>query len=121
MTIVPIDNTFLYIQPVQIIALNESQVPYIKKIILVSGNKLAIGDTFEETLDRLLSQNAINIEMQNEDDLYELIQDIIKANTHLKDSSSKPDWEMFGRDLQKLQDLIDKLEIIQKESEKKSI
>lgn len=119
MTIVPIGNTFLYIEPIQIIALNESQVPYVKKIILASGNKLAIGDTFEETLNKLLSQNAVNIEFEDSEDLDRIIEDIIKANTNLKDSSGKNDWEMFGKDLQTLQDLIDQLEILQNEAEKK--
>lgn len=111
MTVVPIGNSFLYIEPIQIVAVNEDpQIPYVKKVIVASGNKLAIGDDFKDALNRLLSQNVVNIEIKDTDDLDTLIEEIIKANTNLKESSSNNDWEMFGKDLQSLQDLIDKLE-----------
>ena len=40
--VVPIDNTLLYVEPVYQVVLNESQVPILKKVIVASGNKVAI-------------------------------------------------------------------------------
>jgi len=114
---VPLQGTMLYIEPVQITALNETDVPTIKKVIVASENKLAIGDTLQEGLDKLVSQNAIDIKVQNTDDLDSLINEIIIANDNLKTSFSNSDWEMFGRDMKSLQELIDKLEEMQEESD----
>lgn len=111
MTVIPIENSFLYVEPIQIVAVNESvQIPYVKKVIVASGNKLAIGDDFKDALNKLVSQNVVNIEIKDTDDIDTLIDEIIRANTNLKESSSNNDWEMIGKDLKSLQDLIDKLE-----------
>ena len=60
--------------------LNEkSDVPVLKKVIVASGNKVAIGNDFEEALDKLTSQYAINIEVSNTDDADGLVDAIIKA------------------------------------------
>jgi len=40
--VIPIDNTLLYVEPIYQIMLNESQVPILKKVIVASGNKVAI-------------------------------------------------------------------------------
>ncbi|MCL2342157.1 MAG: hypothetical protein FWC53_03840 [Firmicutes bacterium] len=40
--VVPVDNTLLYVEPIYQVMLNESQVPTLKKIIVASGNKVAI-------------------------------------------------------------------------------
>src|SRR5699024_11070059 len=88
----------------------QSNIPLLKKVIVASGNKVAIGDTLRESLNNLLSQYAVDIEVENTEDIDGLIDAIIKANTNLKNSSSNNDWEMIGKDLSKLQDLINKLE-----------
>lgn len=48
-----------------------------------------------------------------------LIEAIIKANKNLTDSNSHNDWEMMGKDIKKLQELIDSLEITKKDEDKK--
>ena len=44
--VVPIGNTLLYVEPVYQVALNETQVPLLKKVIVASGNKVAIRRQF---------------------------------------------------------------------------
>ena len=113
MLVIPIANTVLYVEPIYQVYLNEkeqSNIPLLKKVIVASGNKVAIGDTLRESLNNLLSQYAVDIEVENTEDIDGLIDAIIKANTNLKNSSSNNDWEMIGKDLSKLQDLINKLE-----------
>lgn len=119
--IVPINNTLLYVEPIyQVMTNEETDVPLLKKIVVASGNKIAIGDTLTEALENLVSQYAVNIELENTDDIEGLIDTIIKANNNLKTSNSTSDWEMIGKDIQKLQELIDKLEIMKKEEEEKN-
>ena len=119
MIIVPIDNTLLYVEPIYQTMLNESDVPVLKKVVVASGNKVAIGDTLTEGLENLLSKYAVDIEVENTDDIEGLIEAIIKANKNLTDSNNNNDWEMMGKDVKKLQDLITSLEKVKEEEDKK--
>ena len=110
MIILPIKNTLLYIEPIYQTALNESNLPVLKKIIVASGNKVAIGNNLNEALANLLSQSATNIEIENLDDLDGLIESIIKANNNLKTSIDSKNLEMMGADIKRLQELINQME-----------
>ncbi len=119
MIVVPINNTLLYVEPIYQTMLNESEVPILKKVIVASGNKVAIGDTLTIALEKLLSTNAVDIEIENTDDIEGLIEAIIKANNNLTQSNNNNDWEMMGKDLNRLQELITSLEAVKEEEEKK--
>lgn len=118
MIIVPIQNTLLYIEPIYQTMINESDVPVLKKIIVASGNKVAIGNNINEAIRNLLSQYAVDIEIENTDDLQGLIDAIIKANNNLTESNKNNDWEMMGSDIKKLQGLVNSLEKLQEEEKK---
>ena len=119
MIIVPLDNSLLYVEPVYQQYINEEDsAPTLKKVIVASGNKLAIGDNVNEALRNLVSQYAVNIEVENTDNIEDLVEAIIKANGNLKDSTSNVDYEMMGKDIKSLQELIDKLEILVEEEKK---
>ena len=119
MIIVPLDNSLLYVEPVYQQYINEEDsAPTLKKVIVASGNKLAIGDNVNEALRNLVSQYAVNIEVENTDNVEDLVEAIIKANGNLKDSTSNVDYEMMGKDIKSLQELIDKLEILVEEEKK---
>ena len=119
MIIVPIDNTLLYVEPIYQTMLNESEVPILKKIVVASGNKVAIGDTLQTALQNLLSKYAVDIEVENTEDIDGLIDAIIKANQNLIESNENNDWEMMGKDIKKLQELITSLETVKEEEDKK--
>ena len=109
---VPINNTILYVEPVYQQLLNETteQKPTLKRVVVASGNKIAIGNTVDEALTNLMSQSAGNIEITDPDNIDDLINEIIKANGNVKNSSSNNDWKLFGEDMQTLTGLIDQLE-----------
>jgi uncharacterized membrane protein (UPF0182 family) len=87
--------------------------------VVASGTKVAIGNNIEEALDNLLSdKKAVEIELENTDTIEELIDAVIKANHNLYESSNTNNWEQIGKDITKLQDLVNKLEVL-KEQEKK--
>lgn len=119
MVIIPIDNTLLYVEPIYQQYVNETDsTPILKKVVVASGNKLAIGDTLMEALENLVSKYAVDINIQNTDSTEDLVKAIIKANENLKDSTSNGDLEMIGKDVKKLQELVDKLEKLVEEEEK---
>lgn len=119
MLIVPINNTVLYVEPIYQTMLNESEVPILKKVIVASGNKVAMGDTLTGALENLLSTYAVDIEVENTEDMEGLMEAIIKANKNLTESNQNNDWEMMGKDIKRLQDLITSLEIVKEEEDKK--
>ena len=122
MVVVPINNTLLYVESIYQTMLNEeSKIPMLKKIVVASGNKVAIGNNLEEALKNMLSKEASNIEVENTDDIDGLIDAIVKANKNLSESTNNKDWELMGSDIKKLQGLIDSLETEKaKEDKKKS-
>ncbi len=120
MTVIPINNSLLYVEPIyQQYVNDEKATPILRKIIVASGNKVAIGDTLKEALTNLISQNAVDIEIESTDDIEGVIDAIIKANQNLIQSNKNNNWEMAGKDMSKLQELITKLEKLMKENENK--
>lgn len=119
--IIPIENSILYVEPVYQVLLNEgTQVPTLKKVIVASGTKVAIGDDLAEALTTLLTDSAGKIEFVNTDDKEQLINAIIKASKNLKESTESKDWELIGSDIDRLQTLIDQLENVQEQEKSTS-
>lgn len=120
MVVVPINNTLLYVESIYQTMLNEeTKIPMLKKIVVASGNKVAIGNNLEEALKNMLSKEASNIEVENTDDIDGLIDAIVKANKNLSESTNNKDWELMGSDIKKLQSLIDSLETEKAKEDKK--
>lgn len=124
MIILPIENTLIYVEPIYQTLINESKLPVLKKVIVASGNKVAIGDNLKQALQNLISaqpQYSASIEIETTEDLYETIDTLIKANDNLSESLKSNDWELMGSDIKKLQELIGILEKqVKKEKEKKN-
>ena len=115
----PIEDTLLYVQSIYQQYTNEdNSLPLLKKVVVASGNKFAIGDNIEEAINNLLSQSAFNIEIESTETINETIEAIIKANENLEKSNNSNDWEMIGKDMKKLQELIKTLEELVKQEEK---
>ena len=52
--VLPVDNTFLYVDPIYIQA-TEARMPQLKKIVLAVGNRLIYADTYDQALAQLSS------------------------------------------------------------------
>ncbi len=115
--VVPINNSLLYVEPIYQQYMNEeNSTPILKKVIVASGNKVAIGNNITEALRNLVSQSAVDIEVEDTETVEGLIQAIIKANNNLKQSNSNNNWEMAGKDMTRLQEFITKLQKLQENS-----
>lgn len=117
MIIVPIDNTFIYVVPIYQTSLNETNsVPVLKKVVVASGNMIAIGDNLNKAIKNLLSPNgAVSVEVEDTSTIDGLVDAIIKANNNLTESNDSNDWSQIGRDIESLQALIKQLEVVQEE------
>ena len=111
MIIVPINNSLLYVEPVYQVLLNESEIPVLKKVIVASGNTVAIGDNLKSALLNLFNDDyAVDIHVVDTEDINGLIDSVIKANNNLKESLDAGNFEMIGKDITSLQSIIDQLE-----------
>lgn len=111
--IVPINNTLLYVEPIFQVRTNELETQILKKVIVASGNKVAIGDDLNSAVYNLLSdKNSVELEYVDMEDIDQVIDSVIEANGNLKDSISSGDLEMIGKDLQTLETLLEQLEIL---------
>ena len=120
MVVVPVNNTLLYVESIYQTMLNEeSKIPMLKKVVVASGNKVAIGDNLDMAVKNLLSKEASSIEVENTDDIDGLLDAIVKANKNLSESTNNKDWELMGSDIKKLQSLIDSLEAEKAKEDKK--
>ena len=116
--LLPYENTTLYIKTIYQVFLNEDSVPVLKKVIVANKGKVGIGNTLKEAMQRMLTENAIDIDVRdlaNEDELKDAI---IKQNKTLKDVIKQGDFEYTGKDIQKLIKLVDQLEEVSKEKKK---
>ena len=116
--LLPYENTTLYIKTIYQVFLNEDSVPVLKKVIVANKGKVGIGNNLKEAMQRMLTENAIDIDVRdlaNEDELKDAI---IKQNKTLKDVIKQGDFEYTGKDIQKLIKLVDQLEEISKEKKK---
>lgn len=112
--IVPINNTLLYVEPVYQVRLNESEIPILKKVIVASGNKLAIGDDLNDAISNLFTDYAVDLEIIDMQDMNSVIDAIIRSNQNLNESLNLNDFEMIGKDLNELENLIKRLEELRK-------
>ena len=118
--IVPINNSILYVEPVYQVMLNEdNNVPMLKKVIVATGSQVAIGDSLEEALVNLVSDSALIFEFIDTENSEQLIEAIIKANNNLEESIDAKDWELIGSDIENLQKLINQLEDLKAEENRK--
>ncbi len=56
MLVLPIEHTFLYVEPIYIQA-SQAKMPQLKKIALAMGNNLVYADTYQEALAQLAGEN----------------------------------------------------------------
>jgi UPF0182 protein ANASTE_02036 len=118
--LLPYEDTTLYIKSIYQVFLNEDSVPVLKKVIVANKGKVGIGNTLKEAMQRMLTENAIDIDVRdlaNEDELKDAI---IKQNKTLKDVMKQGDFEYTGKDIQRLIKLVDQLEEVLKEKKKKT-
>lgn len=112
MIIVPIDNSLLYVEPVYQVMLNESEIPVLKKVIVASGNTVTIGDDLNSAISNLFNDDyAVDLEIIDPENIDALIDSVIKANTNLTDSLTSNDFEMIGKDIVSLQNIINQLQV----------
>jgi uncharacterized membrane protein (UPF0182 family) len=119
--VIPINNSILYIEPLYLQAVN-SQMPELKRIIAAYGNKVVMDETLDKALVDLFGSpgqtttgiitptpgvttptvDTVPILSQLARQYYDQAQERLKAG----------DWTGYGTNLEKLNDVIKRLETV---------
>ena len=57
MLVLPVDNTFVYIEPIYLQA-SEARMPQLKKVVMAMGNRLIYADTYDQALTEFSRQTG---------------------------------------------------------------
>ena len=105
--VIPIDQSFLYVEPVYLIA-EDSEIPQLKRIIVSDGKKLAMESTLRAALNVVFSAAT---KRANKVPDHEETHNLSKAREALRSAEKalrEGDWDLFGRAMQSLKQLLGK-------------
>ena len=121
--VLPIENSFLYVEPIYIQA-SQGSMPQLKKVALAMGNLLAYADTYQQALAQLIQASngegpAIETAQQPQQqtaqansatavssDAPQKLQQIRDHLTRYRELSAQGKWADAGRELDEIQRLI---------------
>lgn len=121
MIVVPIKNSILYIEPLYMTSNNESNLPELKQVIVAYNEKIVMKNNLQEALSALFDGKQIieqNLENhyndaheENNNITYDdAVNAVIDKFNAVKESSSKGDWEGFGRSMKELEESVNALQ-----------
>ena len=124
--VIPLNNSFLYVEPLYLQSAGEGSRPELKRVIAASGGTVVMEDTLAAALAELVNVRAFNLESSNGGsgisassdlegvELDSAIQDIIKsANesfTAAQEAQQAGDWAGYGEALEQLEEALKLLE-----------
>ncbi|GMQ74925.1 MAG: UPF0182 family protein [Gammaproteobacteria bacterium] len=104
--VIPIDNSFLYVEPVYLIA-EDLDIPQLKRIIVSDGRRLAMEPTLEEALAAVVGSRVQETEAtlgpEGSEQLAAARAALAEAEAALRDA----DWDAFGRAMQLLKQVLE--------------
>ena len=113
MLTIPVKNSLLYIEPVYISSGTQSSLPELKRVIVAYSDNIVMEETLEKALYKLfnyeMSKPEVNTPDYDETVTPEKNPQIVDIYDSLKDSMQKGDWAGFGKNLEKLEQEINKL------------
>ena len=105
MIVIPIENSFMYVEPVYLTA-EGTNIPQLKRVIVVSGDKVVMERTLEDCISTIFGgpqQQApagkVRPEPQQLTRAKALFEEVSKA-------MQQGDWQAFGKAMQSLGQLL---------------
>ncbi|MDD4343364.1 MAG: UPF0182 family protein [Eubacteriales bacterium] len=114
--VIPIKDSILYVEPLYLQSDNANALPEVKQIILAYGDDIVMEATLEAGLKRLFNYDSENIiddegnEIIYSEDIYELIQQANTLFNRSQESLRQGNWNEYGKDLEELENVLEKLE-----------
>ncbi len=112
--VIPIENSFIYVEPLYLRA-TQAGMPELKRVLVVHGEKLAMGETLDEALEKVFGTdtNRRRVEESNgggvSDGLQELSQTALKHFEDAQEHLRKGDFGAYGTTIEELRKVLIKL------------
>jgi len=115
--VIPIQNGLLYVEPVYLQA-EQSQMPELKRIVVATGARLAMGSTLDEALRSLfrVEQDESRSERQrtpqselSDGSVAQLIKQAVKEYEMAKGRLQQGDWAGYGESMEQLEKVLQDL------------
>jgi len=103
--IIPIDNSFLYVEPMYLTA-ESTNIPQLKRVIIVSGNKVVMEPTLDQALQAVFGTAQPPVKRVSAP---EQVQELIQARKDLERAEKaiqQGSWEDFGKAMEELRRLL---------------
>lgn len=123
MFIVPIEDSFLYVEPIYLEA-EDGSLPEVKKVIVAYGDRIAYENTLAESLNSLFGEGS-NTPSEGSDEIDDTTNqattddtpssaDLIQAASDAYDAAvaaqKEGDWTKYGEELDKLEEALNQLD-----------
>jgi uncharacterized protein len=104
--VVPIDEAILYVMPVYRTTAG-SQLPELKRVIVVAGDRVSIGDTLSAALDGLFtSRPSVGPSTPATGTIGELIAEALAHYTAAQEALKRQDFATYGAELRKMEEAL---------------
>jgi len=113
--VIPIKNSLLFVEPIYIQS-DQSQIPELKRVIMVFGDKVAMGTTFEEALQGIFTGKVTPSKEQaptagtEGQSQAELIKKATTLYSEAIEAQKKGDWATYGAKLEELGTVLQQLQ-----------
>ncbi len=108
---IPIENSFLYVQPMYVLG-QGSRLPELKKVVVVAGETVKVGDTLEEALALLTGaappQTGGGTEPPVEATVAELIAEALRHFNAAQEALKRGDFATYGREQAAMKSALDR-------------
>lgn len=118
--VIPIEDSLLYVEPLYIEASGDNSIPEVKKVIVAYQDQIVMEDTLDLALERIFGGkgdvqvppeigDGLGEDLEISESLQEIIQKATDVFEKAKVASQKGDWATYGKYLEELEGLLNKL------------
>ena len=105
--IIPIDSSFLYVEPMYLTA-ESTNIPQLKRVIIVSGNKVVMEPTLDRALQAVFGVAQPVAEKVSAPVQSEALNQARKELERAEKAAQQGSWEGFGKAMEALKKLLGK-------------
>jgi uncharacterized membrane protein (UPF0182 family) len=103
--VIPIDNAFLYVEPVYLTA-EGTEIPQLKRVIVVSGNKVAMEPTLDDAVKAVFGVRQPEKARVSPPVQTEVLTEARNQLEKAQKAAQQGDWKAFGRAMDALKQLL---------------
>jgi len=103
--VIPIENSFLYVEPVYLIA-EGADIPQLKRVIVVSGNKVMMEPTLDEAVSAVFQTAPPSVNAAAAPVREENLEQARKQFENAQKAMQNGNWEEFGKAMEGLKRLL---------------